>query len=266
MIKYLAVFTLSWQEEFTYRLNFILWRFRNVLRFLMLYFLWYGIFLSNKNAFGYSQTEMFTYVFLTLFVTTIVGSAPSGEKIGGEIARGDLSNYLLKPIDYLKYWFVRDLSSKFLNLSFAFFELSILWLVLKPEIKLPSNPSNLFFFFSSLILAIFIFYFLNVITKFTAFWRPEDTWGATFLMMVSSETLAGGIFPLDILPAVIQSILQLTPFPYLIYFPNVIFLEKLSGVESFRIILQSFIWTILLFLLTKHLWKKGLKNYSSEGR
>src|SRR5258708_4648991 len=125
MSKYLTIFNLSWQNEFIYRLNFILWRLRNVLRFLMIYFLWTGIFVSNGHVFGYSQSQMLTYVFLLMIVATFVWSAPSADNIGSEIASGDLSNYLLKPINYLTFWFTRDLSSKALNLAFAAVEITV---------------------------------------------------------------------------------------------------------------------------------------------
>ena len=86
----------------------------------MTYFLWNGIFTSNQNVFGYQKTDMLTYVFAVLAIQTLVLSAPSSDNIGGEISSGDLGNYLLKPINYLKYWFTRDLSSKLFVFLTAF--------------------------------------------------------------------------------------------------------------------------------------------------
>src|SRR5688572_19895832 len=157
-MKYLTIFQLSWQNEFTYRLNFILWRVRNVLRFLMTYFLWVGIFVSNQNVFGYSQQEMITYVFLVLFVYALVFSAPSGDNIGGEINNGDLSNYLLKPINYLKFWFTRDVASKFLNISFSIVEISLLFLIFRPDIQITLSFIGFLGFLVSCFLAVFIYY------------------------------------------------------------------------------------------------------------
>jgi ABC-2 type transport system permease protein len=134
MHKYWRIFSLSFQEEFTYRLNFILWRARNLLKIVMTYFLWQGIFVANQTAFGYTKDQMTTYVLMVLIVTAIVFSAPSSS-IGGEIANGNLSNYLLKPFNYLKYWFTRDIASKLLNLIFVCLELSILWIFLKPHFE-----------------------------------------------------------------------------------------------------------------------------------
>lgn len=266
MNKYLTVFAVSWQNEFVYRLNFILWRVRNILRFLMTYFLWRGIFVSNTTVFGYSQEQMLTYVFMVLAVSTLVLSAPSSDNIGGEIGSGDLSNYLVKPLSYLKYWFTRDLASKFLNMIFASGELSLLWLIFRPALQFPSGAEAVLGFVASCLLAMILYYFVTVSARFVAFWTPESTWGIAFVMIVLMEVLAGGIFPLDILPLWFSTALQFTPFPYLLYYPIAIFVGKISGLELLRILVQTGLWVILMFWVTKWIWRKGLEVYASEGR
>lgn len=264
--KYLTVFSVSWQNEFTYRLNFILWRFRNILRLLMTYFLWRGVFVSNSNVFGYGQEQMLTYVFMVLLVGSVVLSAPSADNIGGEIANGDLSNYLVKPLGYLKYWFTRDLASKALNVLFAVFEISVLWFFLRPELYFSFSLQTAAGFLISVFLAMAIYYFISCCARFVAFWMPENTWGLAFLLLVGIEILSGGIFPLDILPSQVRTVLELTPFPYLLYYPIAIFQGKVLGIELLRALLMSGVWSAAMFYLTKFVWSKGLKIYACEGR
>jgi len=266
MSKYQTVFAISWQDEFTYRLNFILWRVRNVLRFLMTYFLWRGIFVSKSNVFGYSQGQLLTYIFLVLIVVSIVLSSPSGDRIGSEIGRGDLSNYLVKPLSYLKYWFTRDLASKLLNLVFSLTEITLLAILLKPQLNFPYSLENILGSLILVAIAVGIYFFLSVGLRFVAFWTPENTWGLAFLSFTFIETLSGAIFPLDILPQPVTTLLQFTPFPYLIYYPIAIFVGKISGLEMIRIIIQALIWLFLSYKLSQLIWHKGLRVYSSEGR
>jgi ABC-2 type transport system permease protein len=122
MRKYRQVFKISFQQEFAYRVNFILWRLRNVLQIFLVFFLWDTVFSNpGQQVFGYDRKKILTYVFGLLVVRAFVLSSKVSE-IGGEISRGDLSNYLIKPVNYLKYWFTRDIASKGLNLSFALVE------------------------------------------------------------------------------------------------------------------------------------------------
>jgi len=266
MSKYLRVFGASWQNEFTYRANFVLWRLRNVLRLLLTYFLWRGIFTTNQNVFGYSGSEMLAYVFLVLAVQALVLSSSSADNMGGEIASGDISNYLVKPISYIKYWFTRDLSSKVLNLIFAVGEVSLLAILLRPQLSLSSDIYSLVWFLVSVSVAAISYYFLSISARFVSFWAPENTWGISFVILILVEVLAGGIFPLDILPTGAQVAAQFTPFPYLVYYPISILTGKITGAESARIILQSSVWMVFLMWLSRHIWRKGLIAYSSEGR
>lgn len=266
MGKYLTIFNLHWQSEFTYRFNFILWRVRNVLRLMMTYFLWRGIFLSSSSIFGYTQSRMFTYIFLVLIVAALVSSAPSADNVGSEISSGDLSNYLVKPVSYLKFWFTRDLSSKALNFVFSIFEVTILFLILKPALSLPVSFLNGLAFLVSITLAILLYFFLVMSVRFVAFWSPENTWPFAFLVFMIGDILGGTIFPLDILPRLASLIVQLTPFPYLFYFPIALFLGKITGFAIVKVLLQQGFWVLLMYALSQYLWKKGLKSYGSEGR
>jgi ABC-2 type transport system permease protein len=266
MGKYATVFAVDWQNQFIYRLNFILWRVRNVLRLIMTYFLWTGVFSSNTIVFGYDRTLMTTYIFMVLVVQSLIISGPSADNIGGEIANGDISNFLLKPISYIKYWFTRDMSSKLLNVVFSFFEVGILYLLIQPKIFLHLSFQSLIGTMVLCILAVFLYYFINVTTRFVAFWAPENTWGLAFIVIVFTEILAGGIFPLDVLPNSFQLLLQFTPFPYLVYYPIAVFIGKIAGWELVRIVVQALLWTITMGLVAKFVWREGLKVHGAEGK
>ena len=69
MRKYLNVFKISFAQEFAYRLNFIMWRVRNVLQILVLFFLWTTVFSDQGRViFGYDKAKILTYVFGVLIV------------------------------------------------------------------------------------------------------------------------------------------------------------------------------------------------------
>ena len=48
---------------FTYRLNFVLGRFRNIIVLLLLFYVWRSLTLKTGTFAGYSDTELITYVF-----------------------------------------------------------------------------------------------------------------------------------------------------------------------------------------------------------
>lgn len=265
MKKYLLTFSLSLQEEFTYRLNFILWRVRNFLKILMTYFLWQGVFMTTETAFGYTPNEMTTYVLMVLVVTAMVFSAPSSA-IGGEIASGELSNFLVKPVNYIRYWFSRDMASKLLNLLFVCIELAILWIFLKPQFEFRLTWESGVGFLIAVLIGMALYFFFQLSTRFIAFWAPENIWGIAFLSYLFTELLGGTIFPLDILPPYLQFGLSLTPFPYFVYYPIAIFVGKITGFEIIEVLIKGGVWVILMWLIARYVWRKGLRNYSAVGR
>ena len=267
MKKYLSLFNISLQQEFAYRLNFIMWRVRNVIQVLLVFFLWDSIFSDpDKVVFGYNRASILTYVFGILIVRAFVLSARAVD-VAGEVSSGDLSNYLVKPIDYFKYWFTRDISSKVLNFVFAIVETVLLFLILKPPFFLQTNPLYLLGFIISIALAMFIFFVILFITSAIPFWMPEVAWGAQFIViMIITEFLSGALFPIDILPQTFQNILYMLPFPYLIFFPLQVYLGKLGAMEIFRGLSISLFWAVSLWFLMKMIWGKGLKVYQAFGR
>jgi ABC-2 type transport system permease protein len=97
-----------------------------------------------------------------------------------------------------------------------------------------------------------------------AFWVLEV---ATFIFILFAfEYVAGGhLFPLDMLPAGVQTALQLTPFPYMLYFPVSVYLGRLQGAELWQgLALQGF-WVVASLTLARVVWRRGLKHYSAVG-
>jgi len=265
--KYLSVFKVSLEQEFAYRANFIMSRVRNILQIFLVFFLWDAVFAdSGRIVFGYDRAGILTYVFGILIVRSFVLSARSNN-VSGEISSGDLSNYLVKPVSYFKYWLTRDFSSKVLNLIFAFFETSLLIILLKPPLFIQKNIVNLGGFLILLSLAVFIYFTILFIASSVPFWMPEAAWGVQFVfIVVIVEFLSGSLFPLDVLPLSFQRVLNLTPFPYLIYFPIQVYLGKVENFLILKAVFVSAVWAVILWFLMDYIWKKGLKVFETYGR
>ncbi len=267
MNKYLSVFKISFQQEFAYRLNFVMWRLRNVIQIFLVFYLWDAVFTnSDRVIFGYNREKILTYVFGLLIVKALVLSARATD-IAGEISRGELSNYLLKPLNYFNYWLTRDISSKALNLAFAIVETTFLVIILKPPFFIQTNFLTILGFVLFIALAVFLFSLLLFIISSLTFWMPEAGWGIHFLVtVVIVEFLSGALFPLDILPGSLQNALYFTPFPYLIYFPLQVYLGNIGGMEFVKGLSISLFWIILLWFAMKAVWERGLKEYQAYGR
>lgn len=235
-----------------------------MLQLLTLYILWSSITSTEQNVFGYTQTTILTYILGTSLIFGIVLASRSQE-IGENINNGDLSTFLIKPWNYFKYWFFRDLGDKAMNILFAVFELSVLFLILRPPVFLQPDIVYLLLFSLSLIIALFLHFFLSCLIGLIGFWSPE-VWAPRFLSYILIFFFAGNIFPLDIFPKQIFELLMSLPFPYLLFFPMKIYLGQMTFNEASYGLLIGLTWTLLMYIILMFTWKLGLKKFEAVGR
>lgn len=263
MEKYLRVLSNSLQEYFAYRLNFILWRVRVVVSILISFFLWQTIFKGRSQVFGYEQAQMLTYILLITFLNGIVLSTQTF-RVAEEINLGTLSSFLIRPFSYFGYVLSRDISDKIVNTFFSVFEIILLVIILRPPVFLQTSFFWLGLFIVTCILAALLFFEIGMLLSIIGFWSRE-TWSPRFIFFILVTFLAGTYFPLDILPKPIYEFLQLLPFTYLIFFPLKIYLGHIDFVLLTRGFIIMISWIILMLIILRYSWKRGLKIYTAEG-
>ena len=73
------------------------------------------------------------------------------------------------------------------------------------------------------------------------------------------------MFPLEVMPGWVQGVLVWLPFPYELYFPVAVFLERVQGAELWRGLAIQTLWVILCYLGARFMWHRGLRRYESVG-
>ena len=264
MRRYLRIAKNTWDETFTYRFSFLTYRIRNILQILTIYYLWTFFIPQNTTFLGYSQSQMLTYVLGTMIVSSVV-MATRSQAIGNDINQGNLSSFLLKPMNYFGYWFARDLGDKTVNFFFSITELVLLFILLHPPFFLQTDPFFLIMAILSICFGTLLYFYFSVLMGCFGFWSNE-VWGPRFVFYQIIMFFSGSLFPLDILPKTLYSVLELLPFNYLIYFPLKIYLGDLSAIAIVKGLIITTVWIGIVHYLTTIVWQKGLKVYTAYGR
>lgn len=262
--KYWTVIAMSWSNGFAYPVSFWMWRVRQIMSIVIAISLWESIFRSTSQVFGYNQSQMLTYIFVSNIVGFLVLSSRTIE-VPNIIHNGDLSLYLIRPVQFFVYWFSRDLADKFQNVIFATFELIALFFIFHPTLTVPTHLSTVLITALAVFGGLTMYYFINMIFGFLAFWSP-DVWAPRFLFFIIMFLVSGSTFPLDIYPSAIVKVLSFSPFPYLVFFPSKIWLEQVSSGQILHGFVAMIGWIIVLGVFASWLWKKGVHGYSSDGR
>jgi ABC-2 type transport system permease protein len=185
-------------------------------------------------------------------------------QIAADIKDGNISQFLLKPIDYLWYRFCLFLSGRVTYLAVAAVPVAIFIACLHNYFVLPHDVVALALFLFSVILTAMLQFFMSYTMAMLAFWVLEVS---TFIFILFAfEYLASGhLFPLDILPPFLKHVLFFTPFPYQLYFPISIYMGKVTGAELARGLLIQFLWVCVMYVLARFAWNRGIKKYEAVG-
>ncbi|HXS99914.1 MAG TPA: ABC-2 family transporter protein [Elusimicrobiota bacterium] len=263
MRKYLVAYSISLQETLQRRSTLIMDRLGGFAVVLSLYSFWSALLGDKPSFLGYTRDEMISYVLVINVLRALVFTG-RGWQLVGEISNGKISSYLVRPISYHAYALSLDLAQKSVHVVSAFFEVALLAAFIRGGLYLPGHLSTWLLFALSAILASLIFFFMEFIVSSLAFWTSESG-GPLFCFELFLQFAAGAFFPLDVLPEFARRLLSATPFPYLVFFPARIFLEKVSTGEAARVLAIEAAWLAVFLAGALYIWRAGVSSYAAEG-
>lgn len=226
--------------------------------------IWSVIYTNQNSTFGYTEESMITYIFLIGILQSII-LATVMHGLASDIYSGAISKELVKPVNVWLYLGVQDVADKLKNFGFVIIESTILYFIFQPTLHFPTSPFILALFVIWLILGAFIYFFINILLGTLGFWSPE-VWAPRFLFFIFLDFTAGRLYPLDILPTIIQKIVYLTPFPYMSYAQLQLYLDRYTEQEILFNTLVLIGWTLLLGTVARQVWNHGMKSYSAAGQ
>lgn len=267
MKKYFHVISIGFQNNLQYRFNYLT---RTLFSFIPLFAmlsLWRTIYagsdhLGSHN--GFTQAEMIFYYLLVAVVDVFTAVNEDDWQIAADIREGNISQFLLKPVDYLWYRLSLFLSGRLAFVSMAALPLAFFIFCYRQYFLPP--PSGLAFgvFMFSLVLTALLQFFISYAMAMLAFWLLEIS-TLIFILFAFEYLASGHLFPLDVLPPMVKQILFLTPFPYQLYFPIQIYMGKVAGVELWRGLAAQFLWVLAAYVFARFMWRRGIKKYGAFG-
>lgn len=267
MKKYWHVLNIGIQNNLTYRFNFLARAVFGLIPLIAMLYVWHKIYAgkgAGSSVGTYSLGGMISYYLLTAVVDALTAVNEDDWQIAADIKDGNISQFLLKPIDYLWYRLCLFLSGRVSYLAVAVIPLTLFILYLHQYVVLPPNWIAFGAFLISTVLTALLQFFLSYAMAMLAFWVLEVS---TFIFILYAfEYLASGhLFPLDILPRGLEQALYFTPFPYQLYFPISIYMGKTMGTDLFRGLLIQCLWVVAAYGVARFAWRRGIKKYSAVG-
>src|SRR5438046_7608312 len=206
--------------------------------------LWRAIYSGKEtDVAGYSLAQMISYYLIVTIVDALTAVNEDDWQISADIKDGNISQFLLKPIDYLSYRLCLFGTGRLIYTVVAVVPVTLFILLQRQYFVLPPDWGTFGWFLVSTFMTALLQFFISYTMALLAFWVLEVS---TFIFILFAfEYSAGGhLFPLDILPPGIEHALQFTPFPYQLYFPVSIYMGKSAGSELFLGLMIQAGWVI----------------------
>ncbi len=267
MKKYWHVLNIGIQNNLTYRVNFLFRTLFGLIPLMAILYLWRAIYAgkaADASVGSYSLSQMISYYLIVTVVDALTAVNEDDWQIAADIKDGNISQFLLKPIDYLAYRLCLFFSGRVTYLAVAAVPLALFILWLRRYFVLPADWSTLAFFFISTMLTALLQFFTSYAMAMLAFWVLEVS-TFIFILFAFEYIASGHMFPLDILPRGLEQTLYFTPFPYQMYFPVSIYMGKAAGADLLRGLLIQTFWVIAAYCLARFAWRRGIKKYSAVG-
>ena len=115
MRKYLHVFSIGVQNTLVYRVNFLFRATFGLVPLAAILFVWRAIYEGKGEGgevAGYPLSQMISYYLVVTLVDMTTAVTEDDWQIAADIREGTISQFLLKPIDYLAYRFTLFLSGR----------------------------------------------------------------------------------------------------------------------------------------------------------
>ncbi len=267
MRKYLHVLGIGVQNTLVYRVNFL---FRAAIGLVPLagtLYVWraiYGDRGPDALVGAYTLRQMISYYLVVTLVDAFTAVAEDDWQIAADIKDGNISQFLLKPIDYLTYRLCLFGSGRLVYTTFALVPVGLFLFAMRDNLVAPADVATVVLSAASVALAALLQFLLAYTMALLAFW-VLDVSTFIFIQFAFEYIASGHLFPLDILPPALARALEFTPWPYLLYFPVSVFLGRVDGSDLWRGLGMQALWVLAGYGLARWVWHRGIRRYGAVG-
>ena len=260
--KFLGPARVTLKEGFAFKFEFFAWTIIMPITILIFYFLWHSVFTYNglQEIRGMGFSDLIIYYVLVLVVSSL-SYASVVDDLAVRIRRGKFVVDLVQPIGIVQRYLSEFFGYKTIVVIVQILPIAIVAAVLlRPQVE----AINMALFSISLVLASIMSFLIWFGVALLAFWMKTVN-GVSMAVWGVVNILRGGLFPLTFFPHTVLSVLNVSPFPYLMFIPIQIFLGKISVSNALFSIGVQLFWIVILLLLVQWILSKGVRLFTGVG-
>ncbi len=259
----LAFFKLAMLSNLEYRLNFFVDAVvQPTLSTIVEILLWTSIFARSglMTIGGFTQEYYVAYALCATFLSRISSSWMYEFRMINEIESGTVNSLIVRPLSFYEYYLSQLLGYKFITTIFSLIIPLTAVLIYKLPFHWDRLPISLLLVFYYLILV----HSMSFVVSCFAFFLNRIQ-GITTAKNLGLWLLSGELFPLDLLPEPLKTIMIQLPFANAVYVPT----GYLTGRIDFSYVQRGFVSVtcgiIIVNIIGYFFWRRGLRAYVGTG-
>jgi ABC-2 type transport system permease protein len=217
---------------------------------------------QGRTMGGYDPNGLVAYYLVLLMIGSFVTSHFMWE-VSIEIREGTIQTHMVRPIGYLQFLLVRNLSWRLVrSLLFLPFFLAILWAYSSVVGAVQLNLG--WEFFVAIVLGHLVSVTFVTAMALVAFYTTEAQ--AIFhVYYFPMLFLSGQLFPISLLPDWVRSVAVVFPFYYTTGVPTEIGVGRLVGAAAHQALAIQAVWIVVSVGLFAVLFRSGTRHYAGAG-
>src|SRR6266566_8403478 len=176
MKKYWHVVNVGIQNNLTYRFNFFARTVFGFIPLIAVIYVWRAIYAGkpdDPNVGTYSLAQMISYYLIVTIVDALTAVNEDDWQIAADIKDGNISQFLLKPIDYLGYRLCLYGTGRLIYTAIAVVPVTLFIVLQREFFVLPPGWAAFGWFFVSTVMTALLQFFMSYTMALLAFWVLE---------------------------------------------------------------------------------------------
>ncbi len=262
--KYLAIFRIELRQQTAYTWDFFFSNITIVLFFYVLIQVWQVTVSPEKVGAlageGFSWEELIWFLAATQTLYFSVQSEAQLD-IEHDVISGNIAVTLARPYDYLLARFSASMAHTVLSFAVAFpAAFAVAWIA---SGTIAVTPLGVLAFIFGFLLRTLLYFALQAIAGLATFWIERATafvWILGLLIM----TFGGGAVPIGFWPEWARTMVELTPFPTMMYYPAKLLVSPdLSLIVA--TLVRGLIWLAVLGGIAALIYRRALRRLDLNG-
>lgn len=265
MQRYLAFISYKVRSTIQYRVEIVLWILLDYTPFLLLFFLFSSIFTSSNSVEHFSFTSIVEYYFLGSIIQGLTGAHFESWR-SDEIRLGKIDFLLTRPFSYLGEIAWTHVAGKLFYFT-VFFPITVgmfflIQRVFSVQLFTQISLSNIPVFLALVLVAFVLQLYFGLLITILTFWF-EGAQGLQHFKWIVITLLSGAMFPIELLPSWLQTIISILPFKYVYAVP----IRTLQGAMTLSPlqILEVLGYGGAVISITHMIVARGIRRYGSVG-